>query len=146
MTSENSTRKQSGRPFRKGQSGNPKGKPKGTLNHATRAVMALLDGEAEALTRKAVEMALSGDATALRLCLERLAPPRKDAPLAFEVPAMTCAGDATKALGGILKAVGDGGMTPSEGAAVAALIENYRKTLETSDLEARIAALEENRS
>lgn len=145
MASENSTRKQGGRPFRKGQSGNPKGKPKGTLNHATRAVMALLDGEAEALTRKAVELALGGDATALRLCLERLAPPRKDAPLAFEVPDMTCAADAATALAGVLKAVGDGSITPSEGAAVAALIENYRKTLETSELEARIAALEETR-
>jgi hypothetical protein len=107
--------------------------------------MALLDGEAEALTRKAVELALGGDATALRLCLERLAPPRKDAPLALEVPDMTCAADAATALAGILKAVGDGSITPSEGAAVAALIENYRKTLETSELEARIAALEETR-
>lgn len=143
MVSENSPRKQGGRLFRKGQSGNPKGKPKGTLNHATRAVMVLLDGEAEALTRKAVEMALSGDVTALRLCLERLAPPRKDAPLAFDVPDMTCAADAAKALAGVLKAVSEGQITPAEGSTVAALIESYRKTLETSDLEARISALEE---
>jgi hypothetical protein len=53
--------------------GNP-GKPKGTRHKATRAALALLDGEAEALTRQAVTMALEGDTTALRLCLERIAP------------------------------------------------------------------------
>ena len=40
--------------FVKGQSGNPAGKPQGCRNHATRTAEALLDGEAEALTRKAV--------------------------------------------------------------------------------------------
>ena len=52
--------------------GNPAGKPKGVRNRATLAAEALLDGEAEALTRKAVEMALAGDVMALKLCLERL--------------------------------------------------------------------------
>ena len=52
--------------YKPGQSGNPKGKPKGALNHATRTVLELLDGEAEALTRKAVEKALEGDGVALR--------------------------------------------------------------------------------
>jgi hypothetical protein len=60
--------------------GNP-GRPHGTRNKATRAALALLDGEAEALTRQAVTMALAGDGVALRLCLERIAPPRRDAPL-----------------------------------------------------------------
>ena len=47
--------------WKPGQSGNPAGKAKGTLHHATRAAMALLDGEAEALTRKAIEKAKEGD-------------------------------------------------------------------------------------
>lgn len=61
--------------FRKGQSGNPSGRPRGARNKTTRAVEALLDGEAEALTRKAIERALEGDTTALCLCLDRLLPP-----------------------------------------------------------------------
>jgi len=61
---------QRGRPFAKGKSGNPAGKPKGARHRVTLATEALLDGEAEALTRKAVEMALAGDGAALRLCLE----------------------------------------------------------------------------
>ena len=52
-----------GRPF---QAGNP-GRPKGARNKASLAAEALLDGEAETLARKAVEMALAGDTTAMRL-------------------------------------------------------------------------------
>ena len=62
-------------PFEPGQSGNPAGKARGTRNKVTLAIEALLDGEAEALTRKAIELAKAGDMAALRLCLDRLAPP-----------------------------------------------------------------------
>ena len=65
--------------------GNP-GRPLGARHKATLAAEAILDGEAEALTRKAVEKALEGDATALRLCLERIVPARKDRPITFELP------------------------------------------------------------
>ena len=123
--------------------GNP-GKPKGTRHKATRAALALLDGEAEALTRQAVTMALDGDATALRLCLERIAPPRKDAPVTFTLPPMQSAADAAKAAGAVLEAVAEGDLTPTEGAHIMGLVETYRRTLETSELEARVAALETN--
>ena len=43
------------------------GKPRGTRHKATQSVLALLEGEAEALSRKAVERALQGDTVALRL-------------------------------------------------------------------------------
>jgi hypothetical protein len=72
--SENSVSEQKPWQFQKGQSGNPHGKPKGALNHATRAAQMLLDGEANAITRKCIEMALAGDTIALRLCLERIVP------------------------------------------------------------------------
>jgi len=121
--------------------GNP-GKPKGTRHKATRAVLALLDGEAEALTRQAVTMALGGDATALRLCLERIAPPRKDFAVTFDLPRMETARDAAKAAGAVLGAVADGDLTPTEGAHIMALVETYRRTLETTELESRLAALE----
>ena len=118
------------------------GKPSGARHRATQAVLALLDGEAEALTRKAVDMALAGDGAALRLCLERIAPPRRDAPVTFALPKMKGAADAAKAAGAVLDAVASGDLTPTEGAHVMALIETYRRTLETTELEARVAALE----
>jgi len=118
------------------------GKPKGTRHKATQAALALLDGEAKALTRQAVTMALGGDTTALRLCLERIAPPRRDAPVTFDLPPMETARDAAKAAGAVLGAVADGDLTPTEGAHIMALVETYRRTLETTELEARLAALE----
>ena len=57
-------KKQVGR-FQKGRSGNPNGRPKGSRNVATLACEALLDGQAEALTQKAIQMALAGDPVAL---------------------------------------------------------------------------------
>ena len=118
------------------------GKPKGTRHKATQAALALLDGEAEALTRQAVTLALGGDTTALRLCLERIAPPRRDAPVTFDLPPMETARDAAKAAGAVLGAVAEGELTPGEGAALMALVEGFRRTLETTELEARVAALE----
>ena len=121
--------------------GNP-GKPKGARHRATQAALALLEGEAEALTRKAVETALAGDTAALRLCLERITPPRKDAPVTFTLPRMETGADAAKAAGAVLAAVADGDLTPFEGVQIRGLIETFRKTLETCELEARVAALE----
>jgi hypothetical protein len=79
--------------FRKGQSGNPSGRPRGARNKATLAVEALLDGEAEVLTRRAIERAKEGDSVALRLCLERILPPRKDRPVSFALPKIESAAD-----------------------------------------------------
>lgn len=122
--------------------GNP-GKPRGARHKATQAALALIDGEGEALTRKAVDMALAGDTVALRLCLERLAPPRKDAPVRFELPPMEGAENAAAAMGAILASVASGELTPSEATSLAGLVEVYRKTLETTELEARLKVLEE---
>jgi hypothetical protein len=118
------------------------GKPRGTRHKATQAVLTLLEGEAEALSRKAVEMALKGDTTALRLCLERLAPPRKDAPVSFPLPQMVTARDAAQAAGATLQAVCEGEITPSEGAQIMALVDSFRRALEVSEFEARLTALE----
>ena len=122
--------------------GNP-GKPRGARNKATQAAAKLIEKDSKAITRKAVEMALNGDTVALRLCIERICPPRKDSPITFTLPAMNSAEDAAQAAGAILAAVASGEITPLEGAAVMALIEGYRKTIETADFETRLAALEE---
>jgi hypothetical protein len=58
----------------------------GSRNKATLAAAALLAGESEALTRKAVELALAGDPTAIRLCIERLLPPCRERTVKFTLP------------------------------------------------------------
>jgi hypothetical protein len=88
-----------------------------------------LEGEAEALTRKAIELALAGDTTALRLCLERVVPPRKDRPISLGLPVINSADDASQAMCVVLAAVGKGRITPSEATILSALIEVSRSSL-----------------
>lgn len=121
--------------------GNP-GKPQGARHRVTRAVEELLEGQSEAITQKAVELALEGDSTALRLCIERIAPARKDAPVNFELPPIQNARDASEAAQAVLQAVSQGVVTPLEAATIMALVEQYRRVLETTELERRISALE----
>lgn len=118
------------------------GKPQGSRHKTTLAIEALLQGEHEKLTRKAIDMALAGDTTAMRLCLDRIAPPRKDAPVSFELPPIKSAADALSASTAVLAAVADGEITPDEAGRVMALLTAHKALVETGDLEARIAVLE----
>ena len=118
------------------------GRPAGARNKATLAVLDLLEGQAHALTQRAVELALAGDTTALRLCLDRIAPPRKDSPVPFAMPRMTNAHNAAQTAAAVLEAVAEGELTPTEGAAVMGLVDSFRRTLEVTEFEARLAALE----
>jgi hypothetical protein len=127
-----------GRPF---QPGNP-GKPRGTRHRVTRAIEELLEGQHEKLTQAAIDKALEGDTTALRLCLDRLAPPRKDAPISFALPPVATVGDVVGASTAVLTAVAAGEVTPDEAGRVMALLSAHRLIVETSDLEGRLAALE----
>jgi len=129
--------------FKPGQSGNPTGKPRGARHRATVAAEALLDGEAEALTRRAVELALEGDTTALKMCMDRILPPRKGRPINFTLPELTNTGDLRATALAILGAVSEGDISPEEAAAVAPLIEGVRKTMETDELSHRLEALEQ---
>lgn len=121
--------------------GNP-GRKVGARHRVTLAVQALLEGEAAVLTRKAIDLALAGDPVALRLCLERIAPARRDAVVRFELPEVRKARDLPAALGALLAAVAAGELAPAEGERVARLLGESARALELVELEARIAALE----
>jgi hypothetical protein len=95
------------------------------------------------LTRRPVGLAQAGNVVALRLCLERLIPPRKDRPINLQLPQVAGVGDIPAALNAIVAAVAQGEITPQEGQALAGMIEAYRKGVELADIEARLAALEE---
>ena len=138
--------KQRGKPFEKGRSGNPNGRPEGSRNKATILAQALFDGQAEELIQKCIQMALEGDSTAMRLCIERLVPPRKDRPVNLDLPKMECVEDTVNAMAVISSGVADGELTPSEGQALSGMVENYRKAIETSELEERICKLEKRKN
>ena len=128
--------------FKPGQSGNPNGRPAGSRHRTTLAIDALLEGDAEKITRKAVTMALAGDSVALRLCLDRLAPARKDRSVTFALPSIETIADAAKASGALLNAVASGELTPSEAAELGKLIEAHVKAVEATEIEARLRKLE----
>jgi hypothetical protein len=131
-----------GRPFEPGQSGNPSGRPKGSRNKATTAMEALLDGESETIARKLIEKAKEGDMTALRLCIDRLLPARRDRAVEFDLPAIDTAADALSASSAVLAACADGILSPAEAQEVLALIATHVRLIETSTLEARLSAVE----
>src|SRR5579864_1929965 len=89
-----------GRPFSKGVSGNPAGRPVGSRNAVTEMAQALLDGEADALVRRCVELALDGNPAAMKLCLERLVP-RRGRAVKLELPPIESAADIAPAMGAI---------------------------------------------
>jgi hypothetical protein len=138
MTARKNARNTRGRPF---APGNP-GKPKGARHKATLAAERLLEGQAKGLTQKAITMALAGDTTALRLCLERLVPPRKDRPLNVKAGALGGPQDALKVAASAIEAVSMGDITTSEGEALLAMVEGYLRVWGIVDLEPRLAALE----
>jgi hypothetical protein len=128
--------------FKPGQSGNPSGRPKGSRHRTTLAIEKLLDGEGEEITRKAIELAKGGDMAAIRICLDRLAPPRKDRHIEFTLPKMEKASDAAKASAAIVEAASSGELTPSEASEIMKIVESYARALQASDFEARLERLE----
>ena len=131
-----------GRPFKAGQSGNPAGRPKGALNHTTRAALSLMDGEAEEITRKVIDAAKSGDMTAIRLILDRIVPPRKSNPIHINLPDIADITSINQAHNIILGAVAKGELLPDEGQIISGLVLSHGKILNTLQFEERIAALE----
>ncbi len=103
----------------------------------------LLDGEAAALTRKAVEMALAGDAAALRLCLDRTVAPRRERSVELALPPIRNASDILGVVKVVTGAVGRGAITPGEGFAISQMIETFLRTLDASEFDNRLRQLEE---
>src|SRR6184192_1712352 len=130
------------RPFERGRSGNPAGRRTGSRNKTTEAAAALLAGESEALTRKAVELALVGDPTAMRLCLERILPACRERSVKFALPPIESAADIAAAMKAVTSALAGGMITPGEAATIAAVVDTFVRAIETSDFERRLQLVE----
>lgn len=125
--------------FKKGQSGNPAGKPKGAKDKRT-ALRALIEPHAEKLVNKVVEMALTGDTIALRICIDRIIPALKptDRPVTIDPLIGTLADQGRTAL----NALSSGQITPDEASTVMQTISSQARIIETTELEGRICELE----
>jgi hypothetical protein len=103
---------------------------------------AFLAGESEALTRKAVELALVGDPTALRLCIERVLPQCRERAVKFALPPIESAADIAPAMKAVTSALAGGMITPGEAATIAAVVDTFVRAIETSDFERRLQLVE----
>jgi uncharacterized protein DUF5681 len=128
--------------FQPGQSGNPAGRAPGSRNKTTMAAETLLDGDAEAITRIAIERAKAGDMTAIRLCMDRFCPRPKDRPVAFRLPNLASAADAVAGMRSIVEALAAGDLTPMEAAELAKAVHAFAQTLTDAELDARVTSLE----
>jgi hypothetical protein len=128
--------------FKPGVSGNPSGRKQGARNKTTLAAMALLSGEAEALTRLAIDKALEGDLTALKLCLDRIIPPTKDHPIDIKLPKIENVSDMPIFTGALLDAVSSGKLPATEAEKLSKILQAHGEAVQISDFEQRIADLE----
>jgi hypothetical protein len=129
-------------PFEKGESGNPAGRPRGARNRTTLLMQNLFADDAEAIGRKAIEMAKAGDLAAIRLCMDRLAPARKDEPVAFELPPIEKPADIVAATASIVAAVAAGELTPSQAAELSKVIDVHVRALDSKGFDERLGKLE----
>ena len=130
-------------PFKKGQSGNPKGRPKGTQDRRNQ-LRELLGSRSKEIVEKAVEMALEGDPTAMRLVVERLVPalPRRED--SVPIPELAKSGSLSEQSDAITQALANGHLTTSEAASVMQILTAKARILETEELAQRITRLEED--
>ena len=117
--------------------------PRGRAIEQRSLPSACFDGEADALTRTAIDLAKQGDTTALRLCIERILPARKDRPISFPIPRIETVADSVKAAATIVSAVADGELTPMEAAELSKVVDGFTRAVETVDLAARLTQLEQ---
>jgi Family of unknown function (DUF5681) len=129
-------------PFQPGQSGNPAGRPPGSRNKATIRVQNVLEEDAEKIATQASSLAQQGNVAAVRICMNRLAPVRKNDPIAYELPPVQSGEEAVAAMAMIVRGVADGDLTPAEAAQMAKVINVYLRALATYGFEKRLAKLE----
>lgn len=128
--------------FQKGQSGNPKGKAKGTKNKATLAAEELLTGQLETICKRLIQEALLGNMQAIKMILDRILPIKRDLAVKIEIPALKTTSDALESMRVITEAVIDGDISPSEGEALSRIVDAYVKAIEVHDHEKRLNLLE----
>ncbi len=126
--------------YAKGQSGNPKGRPRGVADKRVE-LRSLLEPHAAELVRTVVELAKAGDGAALRLCLDRLIPTLKarDEPVGSMAGTSGAGADIGRS---VLRAMALGEVTPDQASAMMAAIAAHSRIIEVYELERRIAALE----
>lgn len=111
--------------------------------HAADALEGLLDAHVKTIVQQLIDRAERGDPTALRLCMERIIPPRRERPVQFELPPLETPADAVAAIAAITAGLADGSLTAAEGLALARMLRIFVETLVLVGREERANGREE---
>jgi hypothetical protein len=130
-----------GRPFQPGNSG----RPRGARNKTTLFAEQLLEGEAEQLIHKVIELAQNGDVACLRMALDRILPARKAHPIDIDLPPIKTSKDLVAALASVWNAVRERRVTPEEISALSLLAARSMEMIQMQDVIKRIETLEQER-
>jgi hypothetical protein len=116
--------------FQPGQSGNPAGRPPGSLNKKTLVVQAALAERAEEIVNNVMDRAMEGQGAAMRLCMDRLVPTGRNRPVAIELPVIKTPEDAELALAVVTDELAAGKLTIAEASALITLIDRMLRLAE----------------
>jgi hypothetical protein len=128
-------------PFQPGNSFG-RGRPQGSRNKATLVLQEMLESHGGSITKKCALLAMQGDPTAMRLCMERLIPPKKDHAVTFKLQPTTSAAEVAAAMDAIIRDIAGGQLTPAEGQLIMASLEGRLRIIQSVDHEARMDVLE----
>ncbi|MGA2717225.1 MAG: hypothetical protein ABSG41_29455 [Bryobacteraceae bacterium] len=132
-----------GRPFAPGNTLG-RGRPKGSSNKVKSPEQELLDEYKLPLTRKCISLAGQGDRSAMRICMDRIFPPRRDACIRMSLPPIKTARDVDKAAERVTQAIGRGKIAPAEGAIMMEILKTRSEIIESVHTVSRIEKLEKN--
>src|SRR5713226_10585370 len=118
-----------GRPFEPGNKYGH-GRPRGSRNKGTGLCQKTLEFYGEMVTKKLVQEALRGNSMALRLCIERLMPVRRQPTLRFKLPLTKTVDEVAAASEALVDGVARGQLTPAEGQALTEMLEGRRRVME----------------
>jgi len=125
--------------FKPGESGNPDGRPKGSKDKRTQ-YRELFEPHADGLIEKVIEMALAGDTTCLKMCIDRLVSPFRA--INATVTLDDIEGTLTEKGEKIINAMGKGELSPSDASSMLTALAAQARILEIEELEKRVLKLE----
>ncbi len=128
--------------FKPGNAGGP-GRPRGVRNKASIVLEKMMADDGADVVRAVIERAKDGEVQAARIVLDRILPIRKGRAVEIDLPVLETAGDVVAGIGAVARAMATGEITPEEAQVMASVIEVQRKAIETTEIEARLDALEE---
>lgn len=130
-----------GRPFPPGNKLGP-GRPRGSRNQAKSPVQELLEEYSPHLTKKCIALAMTGDRSAMRLCMERISPAHRDGCIRMSLPAIRTAQDLDKAAEKVTQAIRRGRIAPADGEKMMNIFQMRARVMESAQLESRLEKLE----